>query len=171
MKKNISLLMSFLCLSVSYMFGSGIEVGDFEKANMPFRYTLINKTRSNVQIIQEFKGWCGLNVMDLGSGQKNDLNTPCKMTHIFFGIDKKLLTCPITKDCISKDNYWQTNKPEAMEPGVWVIEELKDAQSVPKPEDDEKFGVLERIVMPMTPTGKIYTIARCKPDTLYLRFY
>lgn len=164
MKKNISLLF------VALLCGAKI-IGVPEQESVPLKYTLINKTRSTTQIIQEFKGWCGLNVIDLSPGQKSELETPCKMTRICFGIDKKLITCPATKDCISKDNCWTTNKAQSMEPGVWVVEELKDGQSLPKPQDDEKFGVLERIVMPATPSGQIYTIARCKPDTLYLKFY
>lgn len=140
-----------------------IALATQKETNKPFKYTIINKTESSVQIIQEFNGWCGLNIMDLTSGQKNDLNTPCIMTRISFAIDKKLLTCPLKEECISKDSCWQTNNPAQMDSAVWIIEQFK-ADRVPQLKN-KQLGVLGQVVLPATPAGIAYVISRCSPES------
>lgn len=131
-----------------------------------FKYIVINKTKSPVQVIQEFKDWCGLNIFDLGPSRsdmpnpKSELNAPTIMNKICFGIDQKILTCPV--NCLSKSHCWYTDKPNFMEPGVWIIEEFK-AGHVPQINvKDPNLGIIDRIVMPQTTAGIVYTITRCK---------
>lgn len=147
-----------------------LAYGEDQTAQAPYKYTMINKTSVPVQIIQSFKGWCELNIMDLTAGQQNDLNTPCKMTKICFAIDKKLLTCPIDDECISKDNCYKTDKVAAMEPGVWIIEEYKK-DKVPKINNPKNLaiGLLDRVELPTT-GGIVYVITRCSQQSCLYQF-